>query len=137
MTLAEAIGTQPAWISWWLNWMMIGLFVIPIVLLIWRESRLVGILALVAGVLSAVSIGWLYDQMGYVKLLGLPHIILYVPLAIFTWRRMTAEDVRRLPYVLMGIMLATMVVSLAFDITDTLRWLMGERAPLVTAPAEG
>jgi hypothetical protein len=26
---------------------------------------------------------WLYDRMGYVKLLGLPHIVVWTPLAIY------------------------------------------------------
>ncbi|MGB3278405.1 MAG: hypothetical protein WBA92_04345, partial [Pseudorhodobacter sp.] len=83
MTLEEAIAQRPLWLHLWLNWLLIGAFILPLTLLIWRPTRLAGIAAIVASVIAAVSVMQMYEQMGYVKLLGLPHIIVWTPLAVY------------------------------------------------------
>jgi hypothetical protein len=130
MTLEDAIQTQPAWLSIWLNVMMLGAFVAPLALLIWRESRVIGALAIVAGVLSAIGVSTLYDMGGYTKLLGLPHILLYTPLAYVIWRKIKSGDLRAWPKRIAWVVLITILVSLAFDYTDFVRYLLGNRTPL-------
>lgn len=135
MTLPEAIAQGPAWIGYWLNWMMIGAFILPITLLIWRQSRLSALLTLISGVLSALAIGKMYDQMGYVKLLGLPHIILWTPLAIYLIAQLRRADMPKWPKRIIAIVLATILISLVFDYADAARYFLGESAPLsMTAP---
>jgi hypothetical protein len=131
MTLPEAIATQPAWISYWLNWMMVGAFILPLALLIWRQTRLVAVAAIVAGVLAALGTGWIYDRLGYVKLLGLPHIILWTPLAIYMIVLLRRGGLPKYARWIMLVVLATILISLAFDYTDTLRYFLGDRASRV------
>ena len=61
----------------------------------------------------------------------LPHIVIWTPLAIYLYRRrkhfVNPWPVRWTVTALM----ATIVVSLGFDYVDILRYLLGERAPLV------
>ena len=83
MTLNEAIATQPAWVGIWLNVLLLGAFVAPLVLLIWRASRKAGIITFGASMVAGFAIQMMYNAMGYVKLLGLPHVVIWVPVVIF------------------------------------------------------
>ena len=130
MTFEEAIATQPLWVQIWLNWMLIGAFALPLALLIWRQARVVAVLCLAAGVAGGLTIGWMYEQMGYVKLLGLPHIVVWTPLAIYLFSRIRMEEMPVWPKRIMMVILATITVSLAFDYTDVIRYALGERTPL-------
>ena len=130
MTLEQAIAQQPAWVGYWLYWLLFGAFVLPLTLLVWRQSRIAGVAAIVAAVVAGFGVGWLYDQMGYVKLLGLPHIVAWTPLAIYLFVQIRRDDMPRWPRRIMVVVLATILVSLAFDYTDAVRYLLGERTPL-------
>lgn len=134
MTLQEAIATQPAWLTWWLNWMMVGAFILPVALFIWRETRIAAIATILTGVASAFGVSMLYDMLGYVKILGLPHIFFWTPLALYLLVVLRRDDVPKYARWIVMVVLATIVVSLAFDYTDAVRYILGERAPLVTAP---
>ena len=83
MSLQEAIAQQPQWIGWWLIWLTFGAFLLPFALLFWRSSRIAGAAGILASVASAYGVGWVYDRLGYVKLLGVPHILFWTPLAIY------------------------------------------------------
>ncbi len=130
MTFQEAIAQQPAWIGYWLKWLLLGAIVLPLALLIWRQSRIAAIAAIVAGVVGGFGTGWLYDKVGYVKLLGLPHIIMWTPLAIYLAIQIRRVDMPIWPRRIMIVVLATILISLAFDYTDVARYLLGERTPL-------
>ena len=129
MTLMEAVGQQAAWIEWWLNWMLVALVLLPLVLLIWPASRWAGIATIVSLVLSALTIGWMYDQMGYVRLLGLPHLLFFTPVLIYLIAVMRRPDTPAWPKRIMAVVALTMAVSLAFDVVDVLRWMLGDRTP--------
>jgi len=133
MTLQEAIAQQPAWIGYWLKWLVFGAFILPLMLLIWRQTRIAAVAAIVAGVAGAFATGWLYDQMGYVKLLGLPHIVVWTPLAVYLFMLLKRPDVPAWPKRIIVVVLATILISLAFDYADVARYQLGERAPLVKA----
>jgi hypothetical protein len=129
MTMQEAIAQQPQWVGYWLYWLVFGSFVLPIVLLIWRQSRIAGFAGVVAGVAAGFGVSWLFERLGYVKLLGLPHIILWTPLAIYLVMQIRRADMPKWPRWIMMVVLATLVVSLAFDYVDVARYILGERTP--------
>lgn len=129
MTLEEALAAQPAWLGLWLNWMLVGAFFLPLALFIWKPTRLAAVLAIVTGILSALGVGMLYDQWGYVKLLGLPHILLWTPFALYLVH-LLRRGLEPWPRLIVIVILATILISLAFDYTDALRYLLGNRAPL-------
>jgi len=76
---------------------------------------------------------FLSQQLGYVKLLGLAHIVACTPLAIYLWFKMRSEGVPRAPRVIMGVVLAVISVSLVFDYMDAIRYIAGDRTPLAVA----
>lgn len=130
MTLNEAMALQPMWVQIWLNVLFLGAFVLPLGFLVWRQSRMAGALTLAASVLAGLAITWMYGQMGYVKLLGLPHIVFWTPLAVYLWRQIRRPDMPAWPRRLMGVTLAVIVISLMFDYVDVARWILGERVPM-------
>lgn len=134
MTFDEAVATYaPAWVGIWLNVLLLGAIVLPLSLFIWKSTRLTALFVVLAGAFSVAGVMTLYDQLGYVKLLGLPHIIAWTPLVIHMWFKMKSPDVNFAPRVIMGIAIATMTISLAFDYVDTIRYIAGERTPPVVA----
>lgn len=132
MSLQDAITHQPLWVRLWLNWLLFGAYALPLALLIWRQTRIAGIAGIIAGVVGGFGVGWLYDQLGYVKLLGLPHIIAWTPFAIYLALHLKRTDLQRWPRRIMTVVFATILVSLAFDYTDALRYALGERTPTYT-----
>jgi len=115
----------------WLNILLFGAFILPVSLLIWKETRITAIITVAASVLGGIATQWLFDQMGYVKLLGLPHIIVWTPLAYYLYKQITKSDMPVWPKRIMMFTLATILISLAFDYVDVLRYLLGETTPLV------
>jgi uncharacterized membrane protein YeaQ/YmgE (transglycosylase-associated protein family) len=130
MSFEQAVAQQPMWIQVWLYWLMFGAFVLPLALFIWRQSRIAAVASIVAGLLSGVLTNWIFEQYGYVKLLGLGHIPFWTPLAIYLFLQIRRGDMPMWPKRIMVIVLATLLISLAFDYVDVLRYILGERAPL-------
>jgi hypothetical protein len=129
MTFNEAIALQPQWVQIWLNILFAGAFVLPLGLLIWRQSRVAGVITLVSSALAGFATFWLYDQFGYVRLLGLGHIVVWTPLLIWLLARTGAGDFPVLPLWITRMVISIIAISLAFDYVDLLRYIGGNRAP--------
>lgn len=127
MTLAEAIAQQPQWVQYWLYVLIFGIVVLPLSLLIWKQTRLTAIITVAASVIAGLGVSWLYDRLGYVKLLGLPHIILWTPLVIYLFGQIKRQDMPIWPKRILMAVLAVFVVSLVFDYVDVARYVLGER----------
>ena len=130
MTFGQAIDLLPLWVRIWLYVFVFGALVLPLVLLAWRQSRKAALVTLVADGLAAVGVMWLFGRLGYVKLLGLPHIIFWTPLVWFLWREIKRDDMPDWPRRILWAVLAVFVVSLAFDYVDVARYVLGERMAL-------
>lgn len=131
MTLQEAIAAQPTWVVIWANWLLVGAYILPLALLIWRESRLAGIVTALASVVAGTAIDWMFGAMGYVKLLGLPHVLIWTPLVYFLFKQVGKAEMPAWPRRIIWVIIATILVSLAFDYVDVARYLLGEREPKV------
>lgn len=130
MTFDEAILTQPQWVQLWLNWLLIGGLALPLSLVIWKSTRWLGLGIAVATILAGVVVYWMYDVQGYTRLLGLPHLFLWLPAAILIWRKLQT-DVPKIPMIILWVVFATICISLAFDITDVARYILGERGSMI------
>jgi hypothetical protein len=124
MTLSEAIATQPLWVQYWLYVLVFCIVVLPLTLLIWRQTRITAIITIAASVLAGVGVSKIYDQLGYVKLLGLPHIVLWTPLAYYLFRQIKREDMPLWPRRIMIVVLGVFLVSLVFDYVDVARYML-------------
>ena len=130
MTFEEAVATQPQWVQLWLNWLLIGAFVLPVGLLLFKQTRMFAVAYLVATGIGAFAIMKLYDLQGYTRLLGLPHLIVWIPAAYFMIQKLRA-GLPRIPRILMAVILVTILISLAFDVVDVTRYILGDRESMV------
>jgi hypothetical protein len=134
MTFPEAIAQQPMWVQWWLYVLIAGSLIAPLGLLTWHQTRIAGVATIVASLVGGFGVQMMFDRMGYVKLLGLPHIIFWTPLAIYLITQLR-RDLPTYARWLVLLILATILISLAFDYTDVIRYLLGNRAAHAVAPA--
>ena len=69
-------------------------------------------------------------QHGVVKLLGLPHLLIWGPLAVYLFRKQAKDAMPIAARWIIRVILVTLLISLAFDVVDVLGYLAGERTPL-------
>jgi len=131
MSFEEAIATQPTWVQMWINWMglvIVGTFV---VLLFSKVTRRDALIILVTTITVFFAMTWLYQQVGFVRLLGLVHIIVWTPLVYYLWKRLEDPLITRPFRQVIWVFVATVVVSLMFDYVDVARYILGEKASLI------
>lgn len=128
------VAQQPQWIQIWLNILVFGAFILPLSLLIWRKTRLTALITLAGSILGGVGVMLIFSQMGYVRLMGLGHVVAWTPLAYFLWQQQGHADIPTSPKWIIRIVLLILVISLAFDYVDVIRYLLGDRAA-VSVPA--
>ena len=128
MTFEEHIAQTGGWVGIWMNWMLI-VNAAALLFVIWKVEVRWAIIAMIGNV---VLMGWLFDQVGYTRLLGLAHIVFWTPLAIYLWRRLPHVPMNtRFGYgIYLRVLLATVFVSLCFDYVDVARYLLGDHQPM-------
>ena len=76
---------------------------------------------------AGAAMGWLYQQLGYVRLLGLPHLVFWLP--VYAWLVVKFRRNEFTPpfkhYLLLYFLVAG--ISLVLDFVDVFRYLLGER----------
>jgi len=135
MTFNEALATQPAWVQYWVMFMGLVFAATIITLLFSAATRRDAIVIVVTMLATFAAMNWLYGQVGYVRLLGLVHVALWTPLAVYLWRRLQSEAIGTPFRQMIWLFVAVMAVSLAFDFVDVVRYVLGEKASLVPVPA--
>ena len=115
----------------WLYWMSFALTVLPAILLFSKTTRLDAVIITVTNIAMLWGMSTFYDMMGFVRLMGIVHVILWTPLFIYLLRRVRSGEIPIFFKATMILFMATIALSLVFDYTDTIRYIMGERAPLI------
>ena len=133
MTFQEAVAHQPQWVQLWLYWLLAVGVALPLALFIWKQTRLAAAASIVTSIGAGVGTNWIYNQMGYVKMLGLAHIIFWTPLVIYFFLILRGGNVARWPRWIITAAVLTIGVSLAFDYTDLVRYALGNRTPTFMA----
>ena len=133
MSFEEAIATQPSWVQWWVNWMSIAIVGSMIALLFSKTTRRDSAVILITSLAIFFMMMWLYQQIGFVRLLGIVHVVIWTPLAVYFWRRQNNSAITAPFRQVIWVFLATIVVSLVFDYADVVRYLLGERESMVPA----
>lgn len=131
MTFEQAIASQSQWLQIWLIWLSVVVFVGPFFFLFSREMRRDTFIFLLVNICVYVAMMWLFQQVGFVRLLGAVHVIFWTPVALYLWGRLKNPAIvfpfRQLIWLILG----TVLVSLVFDYMDVARYLMGDRANMV------
>ena len=81
--------------------------------------------------IASFSIFTMYDSLGMVRLFGLPHVILWTPLAIYLFTLSRKMEMPQIPVWILRIFYATIVISLIFDYWDVIRYILHDRASLI------
>jgi hypothetical protein len=131
MTLQDHIAAGSQWVQIWVLWMTVINFAAVLFLLRWKDGRirwgyLEAAVVLAVLVPMAFFMDWLFGQVGYVRLLGLPHILFWTPLAVWLWTQLSRHPLKSVFGVYLRVLLITIAVSLAFDYVDVARHLMGD-----------
>ena len=124
---AEMTANSPTWVIVWVN-LMVGILAVVIPFCVaHREARwmLLGIIVGMAGTLVA------YYLFGFTRLLGLGHILFWTPTLIYIVTVRGRGTYARTLFAKWMLVAAIVIgASLAFDVVDLLRWILGERAPI-------
>ena len=122
--LAAELRAGPQWVFWWVNFMGIVIMAaIP-----FAFSRVEARWTLAAMIPTVVLMGWLYNEFGYQRILGLAHVLFWTPLVFYFWKRRAEWRVRETlggKWVLL--VFTVMCASLVMDYADVVRYLLGER----------
>ena len=129
----EAILLTGMWavpVGWkfWLGWMiLVNLVVSSFYFRRNQEARLILFAFLTQGVIMVV----IADTLGYVRLLGIAAVILWTPLMVYLFKRVTKvrHDQRYFKYLIT--VLVTDCLSLVINYVDVGRYVLGERQPCV------
>ena len=111
--------------------MAFAIAVTPLVLIFSKATRLDAVIVFLTNLAMFVGMSWVYDQMGYVRLMGIVHVILWTPLLIYLVLRAKNGEMPLPCRLVMWMFAATLAVSLVFDYTDTIRYLLGERDSMI------
>ena len=134
--LGDAVmATQPGWLLAYL--MVLTAANLGTVLFIakntpqgWRP-RYEAIAIVVAFLLAGEFMEYLYQQYGYVRLLGLAHIVCWTP--VYAWIFTHRNDYEATPYfskfVLFYLVMAG--ISLTIDVIDVARYMLGETGSMI------
>jgi len=132
MPFNEAMFTLASgWQTVWLYWMSFAIIVTPLVLIFSKSTRLDAVIVLLTNIAMLVGMGWIYEQIGYVRLMGIVHVILWTPLFIYLFLRAKNGEMPLLCRLIIWMFAATLAVSLVFDYTDVVRYLLGERDSMI------
>lgn len=132
---ARAVGaswkSMHRWVQLWL-FALNGLFLGAIAFLPEALARIILAAYVASGPLLAVTMIW---QRGLTRVLGLAHLVPWVPLAVYLALRLTSDvagpiiawEASPVLFSYAVILLSALMVCLALDIYDCWRWWRGER----------
>lgn len=135
-TLGEAISaTQPSWLLAYLTVLVAAnlgavFFIAKRTANGWRP-RYEAIAIVVSFLLAGEFMEYLYQQYGYVRLLGLAHIVFWTP--VYAWIFTHRKDYETTPYFAKFVMFYLVMagISLAIDIIDVARYALGETGSMI------
>ena len=125
--LNRAVLAMP---KFWVAWMGVLTLVNLIGGLVFIQ-RHEGWVTVVVFLVSAMFISSLFKKLGYVKLMGIGHI-LWVPLVIWFWMRLEMAPEGGWLRIWMTTVIVCNTLSLIIDTVDVVRYFRGERQPTIT-----
>lgn len=119
--MMSLIAQEPLWLKSWVFWMIF----INSIAVFFAFTRNEAHWVLTAWLANLVTMPMLFDSVGYVRLLGLSHIIFWTPLVIYLWlRRREFSNTWTGHY--LWVVMATNGASLVIDYIDVARYLTGD-----------
>lgn len=108
-------------VVYWVYWLVfINLFSIIFVIRHPEARWIIGVFILVG-----ISMEMLFQQIGFVRLLGIVHIVFWTPLLIYLFRRVSKIARKTFFGVYIRIYMLTISISLVIDYVDVVRYFLG------------
>jgi hypothetical protein len=127
----DAMFSNTGGIRFWFYWLGCVIVATPVILAFSKATRRDALIVLLTNISVIVSMGWLYRQIGYVRLLGIVHVILWTPLFVYLFNRAKNGEMTLAFRLVIWLFVATLAVSLAFDYVDVVRYLLGGRDSMI------
>ena len=123
----EMTTNSPTWVLVWVN-VTVAVLALSIAFSFgYREARWI-LLGVTLGMLGTIGA---YALFGFTRLLGLGHILFWTPTLIYIVTVRGWKTYHKTLFSRWLILAAIIIgISLAFDVVDLLRWILGERAPI-------
>ena len=132
MTFNQAMfSLANGWLLYWFYWLGWSIVLTPVILAFSKATRRDALIVALANIAVVVSMGRLYDQIGYVRLLGIVHVILWTPLFVYLLRRAWRGEMGLGFRVVIWLFVVSLGISLAFDYIDVVRYLLGQRESMI------
>lgn len=129
-SLSEAIAMQPGWLRAWVM-VLVATNLAALLFVVHRRGgkwhvRWPALAILAAFFAAGMFMEWLFQRYGYVRLLGLPHLVFWGP--VWLWLLLRRRELAPAGswwgrYVLLYLVIAG--ISLAVDAVDVARYLAG------------
>lgn len=131
LTLNEAMATEPIWLQGWVMTLVVVNLVSLLFVVTRREGGGLGIRTesvaiITAFLLAAALMGQIYEQVGYVRLLGLAHLVCWGPVWAWLLDRRRAIGTTSAFGKYIHVYLTVAGASLAIDLLDVVRYAIGD-----------
>ena len=125
--MTEMEANSPAWVIVWVNFMVAILAVAIPFSFSYREAKWI----LLGSVLGMIGTIVAYSLFGFTRLLGLGHIIFWTPTLIYIITVRGWKTYHKTLFSRWLVVAAIVIgISLAFDVIDLVRWILGDRGPI-------
>jgi hypothetical protein len=133
-TLNDAILTEPMWLQGWVGLLVIA-NLLAFAFVATKQSgkwaiRTEAVAILVSFFAAAALMTWMYGRFGYVRLLGVAHLIFWGPVFVWLIIRYRKAEFASPFSVYLAFYLLIAGISLVVDSIDVLRYLFGDTSPL-------
>lgn len=119
--LLNGMLEYPIWLQFWILWMVV-INSLSIIFLGRTEGRVV----LAAWIANGIFMTALAEAVGFVRLLGISHVIFWTPLVIYLLRRRPMINFQETYGRWIAVLTVTNCISLVVDYIDVVRYMMGE-----------
>lgn len=129
MDLNAAIATQEPWLQAWIMVLVITNLLALLFVVFKQESgfkvRPEALAIVFSFVAAAVFMTWLYDQYGYVRLLGLAHLVFWLPVYAWVLNKYRNSEYSGWFQRYITLYLVIAGISLIVDFIDVIRYFLG------------
>lgn len=132
--LVAAAAMEHEWLRWWFRALLAVNLAAIFFIMVRRDDRWrvrpESVAILVTFVAVGVMMNWMYAKVGYVRLLGLPHLIFWAPVYFWILARFHRDAYSGAFKYYVFFYLVIVGTSLIVDTSDLIRYLLGDHQPL-------
>ncbi len=129
-TLNDAMAAGPAWLQAWILVLVVTNLVALLFVVGRRDGafrvRVEPIAILVSFFAAGMFMTWIFGQVGYVRLLGVAHLVFWGPVWVWVLSRRRAIGTADVFGKYVHLYLGVAGVSLVIDVIDVIRYALGD-----------